>query len=283
MKSNNPQEELARLTALVRELEQQNSRLSAEAAERARQAAELEAEKVRLLAVQDGLETRLREALSELAELKRQLFGEKSEKLTTEEEAQLAELSADLQEQAQREPPISQEVLEDEAQADAPKKRSRGRRHPLPEHLERQTVVIEPEVLDACPECGQPPGCIGEETTEELDFIPAKLIVRRTVRRKYACRCGCGGVKVAPLPPRLLPQSKLGTALAVHLLLARFDDHVAYYTLERIFLERHHVVIRIRPVKQGIDRSASPRGSAWVSENGSARRWPCAPSPTPRA
>ncbi|MBM3824721.1 MAG: DUF4338 domain-containing protein, partial [Verrucomicrobia bacterium] len=43
-------------------------------------------------------------------------------------------------------------------------------------------------------------------------------------RAKYACRCGCGGVLVAPLPPRLLPQSKLGLGLAVYLLLARFDD-----------------------------------------------------------
>jgi len=41
----------------------------------------------------------------------------------------------------------------------------------------------------------------------------------------------------------LLPQSKLGLGLAVHLLLSRFDDHVAYYTLERIFQERHDVVI----------------------------------------
>lgn len=256
MKPIDPQGELARMTARVRELEEHNLRLTAEAAERARQAAELEAEKVRLLAVQDGLEARLREALRELAELKRQLFGAKSEKLTPEEEAQLAELSADLQEQAQREPPLSEEVLEDEAQAEAPRKRSRRRRHPLPEHLERQTVVIEPEVLDACPQCGQPPGCIGEETTEELDFIPARLIVRQTVRRKYACRCGCGGVQIAPLPPRLIPQSKLGTALAVHLLLARFDDHVAYYTLERIFLERHQVVIPRQQMVQWVAQIA---------------------------
>ena len=124
-----------------------------------------------------------------------------------------------------------------------PPRRKRRRRHPLPEHLERQTVVLEPERLVPCEQCGRTPGCIGEEVSEELDYVPAKVVVRRTVRPKYACRCGGGGVQIAPLPPRLLPQSKLGLALAVYLLLARFDDHVAYYTLERIFLERHGVVL----------------------------------------
>lgn len=75
-------------------------------------------------------------------------------------------------------------------------------------------------------------------------------------RAKYACRCGCGGVLVAPLPPRLLPQSKLGLGLAVYLLLARFDDHVAYYTLERIFRERHDVVIPRQQMVQWIEHIA---------------------------
>ena len=177
------------------------------------------------------------QALAELAELKRQLFGEKSEQLTPEEEAQLSEVAADLQEQAQREPPLSQGVLEDEAE-DRPKdKRPRRRRHPLPEHLERQTVILEPEHLDPCPQCGQAPGCIGEETTEELEFVPARLVVRRIVRRKYACRCGCGGVHIAPLPKRLVPQSKLGTALAVR---AEEPDADGWLRLEVTYQDAWH-------------------------------------------
>ena len=76
------------------------------------------------------------------------------------------------------------------------------------------------------------------------------------MRRKYACRCGCGGVQVAPLPPRLLPQSKLGLGLAVYLLLARFDDHVAYYTLERIFRERHGVGVPRQQMVQWVEQIA---------------------------
>jgi len=92
--------------------------------------------------------------------------------------------------------------------------------------------------------------------SRELEYVPAKLIVRQTVRPKFACRCGCGGVVVAPLPPRLLPQSKLVVGLAVHLLLRRFDDHVPYYTLERIFRERHDVVIPRQQMVQWVERIA---------------------------
>ena len=243
MKPADAPTELARLQARNQELEAEKARLQAQADALRGEMGRLQAQ----LVLKEGVEAQLRQALLELAELKRQLFGEKSEKLTPEEETQLAEVSADLQEQLQRDPPASEDVLEEEAddtpEPEDPPRRKRRRRHPLPEHLERQTVVLEPERLVPCEHCGKTPGCIGEEVSEELDYVPAKVVVRRTVRHKYACRCGGGSVQIAPLPPRLLPQSKLGLALAVYLLLARFDDHVAYYTLERIFLERHGVVL----------------------------------------
>ena len=248
--------EFARLAARNRELEAETARLLAQADALREEMARLQAQ----LALKEGVEAQLREALLELAELKRQLFGEKSEKLNPEEETQLAEVAADLAEQAQRDPPASDEVLEAEEEPgkpeDPPQRKGRRPRHPLPEHLTRETVVIEPERLEPCAQCGGTPGCIGQEVTEELEYVPAKVVVRRIVRRKYACRCGGGGVQVAPLPPRLLPQSKLGLALAVYLLLARFDDHVAYYTLERIFRERHGVDVPRQQMVQWVEQVA---------------------------
>lgn len=248
MKSFGPPGDLEQLRARNRELEEANAQLQAQ------------------LVLKAGLEAQLQEALLELAELKRQIFGERSDRLTPEEEAQMAEVAADLQEEAAQESPLSDQVLadQDEQESEAGGKpkdkakppRRRPGRHPMPEHLERQTVVLEPEGLTPCEHCGQPPGCIGQEVSEELEYVPAKVIVRRTVRPKYACRCGCGGVRVAPLPPRLVPQSKLGLGLAVYLLLARFDDHVAYYTLERIFRERHNVVIPRQQMVQWVEQIA---------------------------
>lgn len=204
----------------------------------------------------------LMQARAQIAELKLQLFGPKADKLSPEQEAILDQIQGDLEDQTQRDAPVAQDVLEDE---DEPaKKKQRSRRHPMPEHLERQTVVLEPQDLQPCGKCGKALECIGEEVTEELEYVPAKMVVRRVVRPKYACPCGCGGVHIAPLPPRLLPQSKLGLALAVHLLLGRFDDHVSYYTMERIFRERHGVVIPRQQMVQWVAQAAALLQPLWI-------------------
>ena len=204
----------------------------------------------------------LDEARTYIAELKRQLFGPKTDKLSPEQEEQLRQVAGDVQEQAQRPPPVSQDVLEpDLPPKDKEKlKRERDRRqrrHPLPSvQLEVHRVVIEPDDL-VCGICLVPRRKIGEEVSTEYEYVTAKLICKETVRPKYAPACPCGpGIVIAPLPPRLVPQSKLGLGLAVYLLLSRFDDHIAYYTLERIFRERHGVIIPRQQMVQWVEKIA---------------------------
>lgn len=201
------------------------------------------------------IEQRLLEAQRLIAELRRQLFGPKADKLTREQEDQLQALSKDIQDEAQRPGPVSDEVLEREDRAARRRRERRRVRHPLPEHLETETVILEPETT-TCPCCGQPLERIGEEVSEEIDLIPAKLIRRRTIRPKYACRCGEAGVRIAPLPPRLIPQSRLGLGLATHILLGRFDDHLSFYRLEQQFRERHHILIPRQQMVQWMEQIA---------------------------
>jgi transposase len=203
----------------------------------------------------------LAQAQAIIADLKRELFGAKADKLNEEQEEQLRQLLGDAQEQTQRTAPLSQEVLEEalaQERADqAQRAKQRTRRHLPPVELEKQQVILEPEDK-LCPTSGQERPCIGQEVTSEYDYVPAKLIIREIVRRKYGqCQkpC-CQGVTIAPLPPRLVPQSKLGLELAVYLLLSRFDDHVAYYTLERNFRERFGVVIARQQMVQWVEKVA---------------------------
>jgi len=204
---------------------------------------------------------RLAEAQAIIADLKRELFGAKADKLNKEQEEQLRQLLGDAQEQTQRTPPLSREVLEEALAQERADQRQRAKertgRHLPPVELEKQQVILEPEDK-LCPSSGQERPCIGQEVTTEYDYVPAKLIIREIVRRKYgACQkpC-CQGVTIAPLPPRLVPQGKLGLGLAVYLLLSRFDDHVAYYTLERIFRERFGVVITRQQMVQWVEKVA---------------------------
>jgi transposase len=201
----------------------------------------------------------LAEARAYIAQLKRQLFGPKADKLNPEQEEQLRQLTGDLQEQAQRPPPVSRTVLEAALPPRDPQKAKRTPRRPsaVPVQLEVQTVTLEPEDR-ACGLCQREGQRIGQEITTEYDYLPARLICKQTIRPKYARVCACTGpgVTIAPLPPRLVPQSKLGLGLAVHLLLSRFDDHVAYYTLERIFRERHGVILPRSQMVQWVEKIA---------------------------
>lgn len=203
----------------------------------------------------------LAQAQAIIAELKRQLFGAKADKLNEQQKEQLRQLLGDAQEQTRRSAPLSQEVLEEALAQERAHQRQRAkeriRRHLPPVELEKQQVTLEPEDK-LCAASGQERPRIGQEVTTEYDYVPAKLIIREIVRPKYgACQkpC-CQGVAIAPLPPRLVPQSKLGLGLAVHLLLSRFDDHVAYYTLERNFRERFGVVITRQQMVQWVEKVA---------------------------
>ena len=203
----------------------------------------------------------LAQAQAIIADLKRELFGAKADKLNEQQEEQLRQLLGDAQEQSQRTAPLTQEVLEEALAQDRAEQRQRTkertRRHLPPVELEKQQIVLEPEDK-LCPISGQERPRIGQEVTAEYDYVPAKLIIREIVRPKYgSCQkpC-CQGVAIAALPPRLVPQSKLGLGLAVYLLLSRFDDHVAYYTLERIFRERFGVVITRQQMVQWVEKVA---------------------------
>lgn len=198
------------------------------------------------------------EQKSLIEQLRRLLFGPTSEKLSAEQEEQLAEVAQDLSGQTQGPEADSQQILEAEEPLveDPPRsRRRRGGRHPMPVHLEVQTTVLEPEQAH-CEHCGQLGQEIGQEVSEQVDLIPAKLIVRRTVRIKRRCLCGCGLIAIAPLAQALLPGSKLGVGLAVFILLSKYDDHVALYTLERVFRERHGVVIPRQQMVQWIEHIA---------------------------
>jgi transposase len=203
----------------------------------------------------------LAQAQALIAELKRELFGAKADKLNAEQEEQLRQLVGDAQEQNQRPPPLSREVLEEAQAQERADRRQRAKdrraRHLPPVELEKQQVILEPPDR-LCPHSGKPRPEIGREVTTEYDYIPARLIIRQIVRPKYG-RCGkpcCQSVSIAELPERLVPQSKLGLGLAVFLLLSRFDDHVAYYTLERNFRERFGAIISRQQMVQWVEKVA---------------------------
>jgi transposase len=62
-----------------------------------------------------------------------------------------------------------------------------GRRR-LPANLPREKVIHDlPKEQKPCPCCGKMRHVIGQEISEQLDYVPAKVTVIEHVRIKYAC------------------------------------------------------------------------------------------------
>lgn len=153
-----------------------------------------------------------------IAKLKRMQFGRKSEKLDHEIgqlELRLEELQADEGAQQIEQPPRQSS-------------RSSARRAPLPPHLPRDVQFHLPADTTACSQCGATMKRLGEDVSEQLEYVPASFKVIRHVRPKYACSC-CDHIAQAPAPTRPISRGLAGPGLLAHILVAKYCDHLPLY------------------------------------------------------
>jgi transposase len=108
-------------------------------------------------------------------------------------------------------------------------------RKPLPKELPREVIVHDLTAPEKVCSCGVGLMKIGEEITEQLKFIPAKLSVIQHVRYKYACKPCQETVRVAPMPKLLLPKSIATPELVAHIITAKYVDHIPLYRQEAIW------------------------------------------------
>jgi transposase len=95
----------------------------------------------------------------------------------------------------------------------------RGRKA-LPTELPRTDIIYDLPVEQRYCNEGHALVVIGEEVSEQLDIIPAKIQVLRHIRKKYACPCCCAGVKTAPVPPQPIPKSNASAGLLAYIVTA---------------------------------------------------------------
>lgn len=107
------------------------------------------------------------------------------------------------------------------------KKKHQGR-NALPEHLPVREVIIEPE------EDTTGLKKIGEEVSETLEYTPASLVKRRTIRPKYAKPEG-DGVLIATLPTRPIDKAIVEACLLAHILVSKYVDHLPFYRQIQMF------------------------------------------------
>ncbi|NWO04095.1 MAG: transposase, partial [Idiomarinaceae bacterium] len=136
--------------------------------------------------------------------------------------------------------PTADEVAEDQSQT-ITYTRQKPRRPRIDESLPREEVLHDiPDEDKVCDCCGHDLHRMGEETSEELEFIPASIKVLRHVRPKYSCRaCEKHGtetaVKIAPVQPSIMPKSIATPSLLAQIISAKFQFGLPLYRQEAMF------------------------------------------------
>ena len=162
----------------------------------------------------------------QLAELKRLIYGAKSERhvAPNPDQATLFDIPV-----VKPEEKSTEEITYTRTKPQSEKKQPL--RLELASHLERRVEVIEPENI---PEGAKK---IGEAVTEVLEYEPASAYVRRIVRSKYIVEQTDEETRIviAPLPTLPIPKGNAGASMIAHLLVSKFVDHLPFFRQVQIF------------------------------------------------
>ena len=113
-------------------------------------------------------------------------------------------------------------------------------RMPLPSHLPVQEIVLEPS------EDTTGMKCLGNEVTDQLEFIPAKLYIKRYIRPRYIkpedeSLQTFKGV-IASLPDFIAEKCIAGPGLLAQIIVDKYVDHLPIHRqLQRFAREDVHI------------------------------------------
>ena len=196
-----------------------------------------------LLATIDELTQRLGqkdahiEALkAEVIRLRRWRFGRSSEVIDTSVAPELPLAGGQTPEPAAlTKSPLEALRVPKLVAVDSPSGARRSRRPPRTLAPELPRVVREhlPKSCD-CPECGRRMSRLGEDTSEQLDYVPGYFQVIQHVRPKLACRA-CARIVQAAAPMRPIERGLPTAGLLAQVIAAKYADHCPLYRQEGIY------------------------------------------------
>ena len=154
-------------------------------------------------------------------------FAKKSEKYSDDDPQQILFDEAQLLENKKEIEQVENEITI------ASHKRKPGRK-PLPKDLPREQQVHDLSEADKLCPCGCQLTHIGDERSEQLNIIPAKVYIIEHIYRKYACKTCEQTIKQAKAPTQPIPKSIAAPGLFAHVLVSKYVDHLPLYRQEHI-------------------------------------------------
>jgi transposase len=182
------------------------------------------------------------ELTQRLEQLERMVFGRRHERFIPEDPGQL---SLGLAEVPTQPAPAVMRTIAYTRKSKTEDKPAHPGRMALPASLPREEVILEPEV-----DVSQGRK-IGEEITEELDYTPGRLFVRRYVRPRYAI---ADRIFIAELPGRPLPKAIAGPGLLSQVVIDKYVDHLPVYRQAKRF-EREGVRLPVSTLTDWVSGS----------------------------
>jgi transposase len=136
-------------------------------------------------------------------------------------------------------------------------------------------VVPEVHELDeadqVCPSCGKQLKLWDgqDDETEEVDVVERHFVLKKHVRKKYRCQCGC--VEMALMPNRLVPGGRYSNDFAIEVAVAKYVDHLP---LERQVtqMEREGLVIDNQTLWDQVNALSRKLHPAWEELRADAMR-----------
>jgi transposase len=234
-----------------------------------------EAEKRQIQDAKSQAEAEVERLKAMIAQLRRRQYGPRSERLDPDQyRLELDALHEQLR-RAEAEAAAAEADADEDDGADAPAGRTgkgkTGKKKParnqgaLPDDLPTIEDVIEPEA-ESCSCCGGALHRIGEDVTEQLEWVPGYLQKRKTRRPKYGCR-SCESAPVqAEAPASPVPGGLPTCSTVAQLLTAKYLDSLPLYRQSDILARQGVHLDRSTLVSAGW----APAGVSWSC---STTRW----------
>jgi transposase len=204
----------------------------------------------------DNLKQRYQHILEQFRLAQHQQFGKSSE-VSVDQMALLFNEAEQLVEVAAREA----DGIETAApQSSTP--RNKPKRQPLPKDLPREIVIhdmSDAEKICAC--CGGDLHKMGEEKSEQLEFIPAQIKVIEHIRLQYSCRqCEQTDVqthiKIAPVAASPIPKSFATPSLLSQIISSKYQYSLPLYRQESLFAQ-HGIALSRQTMADWMLKSAA--------------------------
>lgn len=181
--------------------------------------------------------------LLQLAKLRRERIGKRSERIDPAQLSLMLQLAVSSDEEAaedqaateaeDRELTADREAIEaGRPRPDRGKARRRRPSRSLPREVIRHELAEEDR---RCRTCGEVMGSIGTDVSEVVELVPAHFLVEEHHRTKYACGRCKDGVVTAPGPAKVIEKGLPGPGLLAHAVMSKFEDHIPASRLVEIY------------------------------------------------